>query len=148
MQSKIFRILDANANRAMEGLRVVEEICRFILEDKGLTLAVKELRGELAKAIRRTEDQGEGDKKIRIAGKLVVERKSDSDVGRKLYTKTEERRKNLVDILRSNLKRVEEALRCLEEFSKLIDPKLGKSFKALRFKVYTLEQKLVLSLPR
>lgn len=128
------RILDANANRAMEGLRVVEEICRFVIEDRGLTLVVKKIRGELAKA-------------VRISDKLVVERKSDSDVGRELYTKTEEKRKNLVDILRSNLKRVEEALRCLEEFSKLIDPRLGKRFKSLRFKVYTLEQKLILRLP-
>lgn len=38
------RIIDVNINRATEGLRVVEELCRFVLEDQKLTLSIKKLR--------------------------------------------------------------------------------------------------------
>lgn len=139
---KVFRILDVNLNRALEGLRVVEEICRFILEDKKLTLVIKKLRGELSKVIRLSGDQGRGYPGIRISGKLIRARKAERDVGRKLYTKREGRRKNIQDIFRSNMKRAEEAVRVLEEFSKLLNPRLGQKFKAVRFKLYAMEKKI------
>lgn len=126
---KILRIIDVNMNRALEGLRVVEEICRFILEDKRLTLSVKKLRGELSRIAKMSE-------------KLIEARGAEKDVGRKLYTKREGKRGNIQDIFRSNMKRAEEAVRVLEEFSKLLDPKMGQKFKAVRFKLYTIEKKV------
>ena len=137
---KIFRILDANLNRATEGLRVVEEICRFVLEDPKLTLVVKKLRGGLSKIIRISGDQREGYQAVRGSGTLLKERKASEDVGRELYTKGEGRRANIESVFRANMKRAQEALRCLEEFSKLISPKPGKKFKAIRFRLYELEK--------
>ena len=41
------RILDANANRAREALRVVEDYCRFVLDDRFLSGELKRLRHDL-----------------------------------------------------------------------------------------------------
>jgi thiamine-phosphate pyrophosphorylase len=46
------RILDAAANRATEGLRVVEDYFRFALDDAHLTNLCKQLRHDLAEALR------------------------------------------------------------------------------------------------
>jgi len=147
MKSKVYRIIDVNINRATEGLRVVEEICRFILEDQGLTLEVKRLRGQLCKNIRISEYQKE--KTCLPAGtvrktdyQILKTREAIKDVGRKTYTKNEQKRKGVEDIFFANIKRAQEAVRSLEEFSKLIDPKLGQKFKAIRFKVYDLEKRI------
>ena len=125
----VLRIIDVNMNRALEGLRVVEEICRFILENKQLTLSIKKIRGELSRIARMSE-------------KLIEARGAEKDVGRKLYTKREGKRGGISDIFHSNMKRAEEAVRVLEEFSKLLDPKMGQKFKAVRFKLYSLEKKI------
>ncbi|MFA4966802.1 MAG: thiamine-phosphate pyrophosphorylase [Candidatus Margulisiibacteriota bacterium] len=128
---KLFRILDANINRAMEGLRVVEEIVRFILDDKKLTLKIKNLRAELKKIVSKLPKK-----------ELLSARASLSDVGGKLYTKSESKRSKTEELFYSNIKRCEEAVRVLEEFSKYVNPKLGKNFKAIRFKLYDLEKQI------
>ena len=134
-EAKVFRIIDANVNRAMEGLRVVEEVVRFILEDKRLTLRLKELRS----CLKSTVNQIPRDK-------LISSRASLTDVGGKLYTKSEKNRKSILAIYRSNIKRIEEAVRVLEEFSKLVEPKLGKNFKAIRFELYDFEKQIQVKL--
>lgn len=123
---KVFRILDANLNRATEGLRVVEEVCRFILEDAKLTLEAKQLRGRLSKIIKHE----------------LSSRDAAGDVGREPYTKNEQNRAGLENVFKANIKRAEEAVRCLEEFSKLLSAAYGKAFKAIRFEIYDLEKKL------
>ena len=125
-EGKIFRIIDANLNRATEGLRVVEEICRFIIEDAKLTLEAKQLRGRLSKIIKHE----------------LASRDATGDVGREPYTKNEQSRAGLENIFKANIKRAEEAVRCLEEFSKLLNASYGKAFKAIRFEIYELEKKL------
>ncbi|MGL4462466.1 MAG: Clp protease N-terminal domain-containing protein, partial [Planctomycetia bacterium] len=45
------RIVDANANRAREALRVMEDYARFVLEDRELGRTIKELRHELRDAL-------------------------------------------------------------------------------------------------
>ncbi|MFA4905630.1 MAG: thiamine-phosphate pyrophosphorylase [Candidatus Margulisiibacteriota bacterium] len=139
---KVLRIIDVNMNRALEGLRVVEEIARFMIEDKRLTLTIKKLRGDLSKIIRAAEYKKEIDQKIRVSENLIKARGAEKDVGRKLYTEREGKRGNVQDVFRSNMKRAEEAVRVLEEFSKLLDPKMGQKFKAVRFKLYTIEKKI------
>lgn len=131
---KIYRILDANVNRAMEGLRVTEEVARFILEDKKLTARIKSLRNSLKKTVGKLS-----------AKDLLKARNSLKDVGGKLYTKEESSRANLKSIYKANIKRAQEALRVLEEFSKLIDPKLGREFKAIRFSLYDIERPISLT---
>jgi len=129
-KSKIERILDANINRCVEGLRVVEEIVRFIIENKKLTEKIKKLRDK----IRQTTEKAH-----------LLARKANTDVGSKLYTKSESKRGNLKDICLANIKRAEEALRVLEEFSKLDDPKLGSQYKKYRFELYEIEKQLYCS---
>ncbi|MBN3032621.1 MAG: thiamine phosphate synthase [Candidatus Saganbacteria bacterium] len=120
------RIIDVNLNRATEGLRVVEEICRFILEDAKLTLAVKQLRGRLSQVMKHE----------------LASRDAAGDVGREPYTKNEKARNGIAGVFLANIKRAQEAARCLEEFSKLLKPVYGKSFKVIRFEVYQLEKKI------
>lgn len=141
--NNIYRIIDVNLNRAAEGLRVVEEVCRFVLEDKKLTLTMKKLRDQVSRVIGISGYQWEGYRGIRIPGKLLKERRALNDVGREMYTKAEGKRANVESVFRANMKRVQEAVRCLEEFSKLLDPRLGKKFKRIRFKLYALEKKLI-----
>jgi len=127
--NSIYRIIDANLNRAKEGLRVCEEITRFILDNHKLTVLFKNLRHKLDGCAR----------KIYPLSKLISQRKSDSDVGR-LNFRGELNRCNSKDIFFANIQRVKESLRVLEEFSKLIDTKAALDFKKLRYEVYEIEK--------
>ena len=129
---KIYRIFDANINRALEGLRVVEEITRFLLEDKKLSSKVKGFRAKVKEAC----------EKIPYQDLLIKIRDSKKDVGWKVYPKSEALRADIVSIYKSNIKRATEALRVLEEFSKLVSSRVGRSFKDLRFMVYDLEKEV------
>ncbi len=130
------RILDASANRAQEGLRVVEDYIRFVLNDPGLTRRVKDVRSRLAAALRGLNDDD------RIAARDV-----DGDVGTHIMTNTERFRSNTRELLTANFKRSAEALRSLEEYAKLVDEWLSGRFEILRYDVYTLE-KLTLTAAR
>jgi thiamine-phosphate pyrophosphorylase len=128
--SHVSRVIDANINRAVEGIRVVEEITRFVLEDKKLTEQLKKLRSKIR----------------RLTG--FEERDTKGDVGRELYTESEGRRAGLLDVFLANMKRAQEALRVLEEFSKMADRRFGAICKAVRFKLYDLEKKIYFPLSR
>jgi len=132
MDDKVLRIIDANCNRLMEGLRVVEEIARFMLDDKDLTGKIKALRGRVKQGI---ELIGEGDD-------LIGTRDSMSDVGKHMYPGSEAERSDISRIITSNIKRAEEAARVLEEFGKLSNKNAGKAFKSIRFDLYTIEKEL------
>jgi thiamine-phosphate pyrophosphorylase len=122
------RILDASANRAREGLRVVEDYVRFVLDDPGLTRRLKEVRHRLAEAERGLDSH------------LVLgSRDTAEDVGTHIMTPTEQIRENPRAVLSANFKRIAEALRSLEEYSKLVDIWLAGRFEVLRYDMYTLE---------
>jgi thiamine-phosphate pyrophosphorylase len=70
--------------------------------------------------------------------KLLKERESRSDEGRTI--KEEKSRKNIRSLLSANFRRVEESLRVLEEYGKLISPAAAPLFKKLHFKMYVLEK--------
>ncbi len=135
MDPKILRIIDANTNRLMEGLRVVEEVARFILDDKKLTWKIKSLRGKVKTGV---FSIGEGDD-------LIDKRDSVSDVGKSMYPRSEADRSDIFRIITSNIKRAEEAARVLEEFGKLADSDAGRIFKSVRFDLYTIEKELLKS---
>lgn len=126
----IYRILDANFNRASEGLRVVEEIARFVLEDVFLVRSLKEARHSLGQAAKG------------MPFSLLEFRGSEGDVGASLTTISEDKRENICSIVLANFRRAQEAVRVLEEFGKLIDAKQASSFKGLRFKLYGLEKEV------
>ncbi|MFA4854133.1 MAG: thiamine-phosphate pyrophosphorylase [Candidatus Omnitrophota bacterium] len=137
--NNIHRIIDANLNRVKEGLRVCEEITRFILDDRKFTALFKLYRHEIDGIV----------KKVYPAAKLLGERKSASDVGRE-NCRSELARSGLRDIFWANIQRVKESLRVLEEFSKLKNRGAALRFKQLRYKVYEIEKKSfkkILSLP-
>mgnify|MGYP001076206395 CR=1 FL=1 len=127
------RILDASANRAREGLRVVEDFVRFALDDPGLTRRLKEARHRLAETLRGFD-----------ADLLIGSRDTPDDVGAHIMTRAEQIRENPRAVLVANFKRTAEALRSLEEYGKLVDVWLAGRFEVLRYDVYTLE-KLVLT---
>ncbi len=134
-EREIYRIIDANANRAREGLRVVEEATRFVLDEPQFTAHLKDIRHHIAEAL----------KGFPVA-KLLFARNSREDVGRELEQREEMERKGCREIIRANMVRGQEALRALEEFSKLVDSGAGKRFKNLRFRLYSLEKELGRSL--
>lgn len=128
MQPAVCRILDANLDRAREGLRIIEEWCRFGLNSSQFSNECKQLRQELASW--HTSD-------------LRAARDTPGDPGTELTHPQEERRAGLGTLLQANFCRVEEALRVVEEYGKLYSPSMGAAFKQMRYRVYTLESHLL-----
>ncbi|MDD5439642.1 MAG: hypothetical protein PHS37_05605, partial [Candidatus Omnitrophica bacterium] len=124
------RIVDANLNRAGEGLRVAEDIVRFYLNDRKLQASFKALRHDLKRL----------NKAITARFHVILSRNSRGDVGRET-TQGERFRKNFGDVLLANTGRVKESLRCLEEMTKLLDPAWAEGFKRMRFRLYDTEKK-------
>ncbi len=132
-QIDLARILDANANRAREAIRVVEDYCRFVLDDAFLSNQLKQLRHDLAAAL------------ADVSNQLLLEaRETQQDVGTALTAPSEERRYSLIQVVEVNLKRLQESLRTLEEYGKLRESSLAKTLESLRYRVYTLERAIVL----
>lgn len=128
----IDRILDAAANRCREGLRVVEDFVRFALDDAHLSRRLKELRH----AFRETLSLLPGDR-------MLAARDTHGDVGTGIRTPAEQERRSAADVARAGCKRVEEALRTLEEYSKPLHVEAAAQFEQLRYRFYSLEQALL-----
>jgi thiamine-phosphate pyrophosphorylase len=131
-QGDAFRILDANANRAAEGLRVVEDFVRFILDDALLARTCKEIRHQTSEVLRQLDP-------IRLA----AARDSLRDVGLEITTESEYQRTSTRQVAQANLKRVQQAMRSLEEFAKTIAPDVGRKIERLRYECYTLEKAIL-----
>ena len=127
----VWRVLDAAANRAGEGLRVVEDYARFVLDDRHLVERLKAMRHELASAV------GHFPKSI-----LLAARDTPGDVGTTVSTPAERTRGDLAAVVTANFKRAAEALRSLEEFAKLVDPAVAIEIERLRYRGYTLAKAL------
>ncbi len=124
-----FRVIDAAANRAREGLRVAEDFVRFVLDDRHLTEQCKQLRHDLAALLGQIPGE-----------QLLAARETQADVGTALATPSEERRSDATEVLMANFARVQESLRSLEEFGKLMDPVWAAEIKQLRYRSYTLHR--------
>lgn len=127
--NETFRILDAAANRTREGFRVIEDFVRFAINDAHLSRMLKQCRHELASIVCQLP-----------ADSLLVARDTINDVGTTIGTSSEYHRSTSTDVVRAAFKRVEEALRTLEEYSKVVDPALAPRFEQLRYQVYTTEK--------
>lgn len=122
------RILDASANRAREGMRVVEDYCRFALDDRFLVEETKQIRHALTVAL----------------GEIPIQaRDTEGDVGTTVTTVQEGQRVSPLHVVRANLKRVQEALRSLEEYAKFALATSVREFEKLRYRTYTLERMLL-----
>lgn len=128
VQPAVCRILDVNLDRAREGLRIIEEWCRFGLNSAQLSAECKQLRQELA---------------LWHSPQLRAARDTAGDVGTELTHPQEKQRSSLKALLQANFSRVQEALRVLEEYGKLYHPQMGDASKQMRYQVYTLESRLL-----
>ncbi|MGD1908208.1 MAG: thiamine phosphate synthase [Leptolyngbyaceae cyanobacterium] len=124
----VYRILDANLDRAREGLRVIEDWCRFGLNRDDLTDALKQLRQQLAQW---------------HTPELRQARDTPGDPGTTLTHPAEAQRDSLTHVLQANCCRVQEALRVLEEYAKLHSLEMAASCKQMRYRVYTLESQIL-----
>ena len=134
MERAIYRIIDANFNRAREAARVMEEYCRFALESAALSSRAKELRHRLSRAVDRLDTR-----------MLAAARDCAGDVGRGMTVGDQMMRRSLADCSTAAAKRLTEALRALAETVGVLDPDLAAVFEALRFDAYTLEKDIVLT---
>ena len=133
-RTAIHRVLDANANRAREALRVAEEAARFALERPDLAEAAKAMRHDLRAALDRFGIDA-----------LVLARDTAGDVGTRLSTPAEGRRDGTADIARAAMKRLTEALRAIEEYGKALDAPAAAAtpaVEAIRYRAYDLERRL------
>jgi thiamine-phosphate pyrophosphorylase len=131
MPRQTLRIIDANCNRIAEGLRFLEDVARFLLNDIEITQQLKTMRHNLVKSL------------SSFGTALLSERNSERDVG----AGTEiSHKQDLLSLVTANAKRVEEALRVTEELSKLPDLSAtlhSNDFEQARFNLYTLEKELL-----
>lgn len=130
MRNKIYRLVDANINRASEGIRVLEDLARFCFDDRVISKRLKEIRHEIRK---RAND---------MVPNFLEQRDSVNDVGLAISGELNiDDKSNLTEIVCANFKRAQEALRTIEENLKAIDRyELSKAYENIRFQVYAVEK--------
>ncbi|MFO0809635.1 MAG: thiamine phosphate synthase [Gemmataceae bacterium] len=128
------RVLDASANRACEAVRVLEDYARFVRNDEFVTRTLKEFRHDLSAVLAALP-----------ATQLLAARETIQDVGTAIQTEQEGYRGSLRDIVSANAKRLQEALRTLEEFGKLLGPGIGAKLESLRYRGYTIQRLVLLA---
>ena len=134
MNGPTLRILDANANRAREALRVVEDYARFVLNDDALCGALKALRHDFATVT------------AAFAGEAILHRDTPGDVGTEIKTATERTRADIAHVVIAAGKRLGEALRTIEEYLKTFDPLRAHAIETIRYRFYEIEQRVALTL--
>jgi thiamine-phosphate pyrophosphorylase len=136
MDNQTLRIIDANLDRATEGLRVLEDTARFVLDNITISRRVKEIRHSIHQSF------------PDISINLISARDTISDVGRRVEHQ-KEGASNFIDTVIANARRVEQSLRVLEELSRLPDS-MTKSyiFEHCRYSMYEIEKELVSHLSR
>ncbi len=121
---RIYQIIDANLDRAREGLRVLEDWARFGLGKQKHVEKIKNFRQILGK------------------NHLEIYKQSRNHIEDKckgLAHQEQINRKTPEQIISSNSGRVQEALRVIEEFSRLHNHELSKTASEIRYSIYTLE---------
>lgn len=126
------RIIDANLNRIGEGLRLLEDLARLMLNDTVLTQQLKNMRHEMVRVDWQLQQQ------------LLQARDSEGDVGIDMEVPGEEKQTDIPAAIVANARRVQESLRVMEEIAKT--PSLGldsEKYKQTRFSLYTVEKALL-----
>ena len=131
----VTRLIDANANRAREALRTLEDAARFVADDAALAGEAKAVRHAVTAAT------------APLLGAAASQRDTPGDVGTALSTEAESDRPSLHGVIVAAAGRLGESLRCLEEFAKLHDPASGAAIEALRYRGYELDRRLRLRFP-
>lgn len=123
---RLYRLIDANLNRLREGIRVLEDIQRFIYDNGKLAGELKTLRHQC-----RVEPYEHYLEARDIVGDVLKE-----------TTDSEAARSDLHAVQRSNIKRAQESARVLEEGFKLIDSATAEKFKQIRYRLYNIEKEI------
>jgi thiamine-phosphate pyrophosphorylase len=129
---EIYRILDANFNRAREALRVCEDCGRFALNDPAITAMAKNMRSDLVEILRTFPTM-----------EMLISRDTPGDIGTDLTSPMENRRDGIADVATAACKRLTESLRTIEEYTKVVDPARTLQVERMRYNAYTLEQRLI-----
>lgn len=132
---RLFRVVDANFNRAKEALRVAEDLSRFILNSKTLSASFKKTRHDLTSCLLTFPV---------TYVKLLASRNSAEDVAKESGIQDTVKKPDWQDLMIANLKRAQEALRVLEESSKVVSSRHSKRFQNIRFHIYELEKRSIL----
>lgn len=125
----VYRLLDASGNRAREGLRVIEDAVRMVRNDGWFSRELKELRHRLTTALRMLPEEA-----------LLASRDTPNDVGTQITTMSETMRGSANDVIAAAFKRLQESLRSLEEYGKIINGYFASRIEAIRYQSYTLEK--------
>src|SRR5215475_12623895 len=96
-QIPVLHILDALLKRASEGLRVIEDYARFVLDDPFLTHTAKTLRHDLAAA-----------SAVITSPDRHAARDTQHDVGTQITTAAESARLDAWDVCAASFKRAEQ----------------------------------------
>lgn len=131
-----FSLIDANLSRAKEGMRVVEDTIRFVLRNEVLYDKIRPLRHILVQLEYLLGSA------TRLAG-----RNFDQDLGQASEENNLASRRNFWGLMKANFSRLEEALRTLEEYSKIYLPQHYSHFQKLRYDVYCIEFEVLSSTP-
>lgn len=128
--TRVRRLIDANLDRAREGLRVIEDWCRFGLDRQDLVARTKDMRQRLGRC---------------HLARYKQARHSATDGGAGLAHPAQLERQAPAQVVAANAGRVQEALRVLEEFGRASDPLLAAEAAQLRYALYDLEADLLAS---
>jgi thiamine-phosphate pyrophosphorylase len=125
--SAVLRLLDAASNRAREALRVLEDYARFVLDDAALSTRLKQMRHALS---------------VSSFPDAVLHRDTPGDVGTTAKLPDELARADAAAVVIAAGKRLGEALRSIEEYSKIDDPRQAVAVEKLRYEFYEIERRL------
>ena len=125
---RIAQIIDANLDRAREGLRVLEDWARFGLGREDLVTEIKHYRHLLGKEHLYFYKRTRNYIKDHCQGISHPEQK---------------KRVKASNLICSNAARVQEALRVIEEFSRSHNINLSQTVSNIRYKIYDLEINLL-----
>ncbi|MEE2907869.1 MAG: thiamine phosphate synthase [Planctomycetota bacterium] len=130
------RMADAAFNRAREGLRVLEDLARFVLNDSDRVEELKQARHDLTQAA------------VSWPGvSMVLSRDTAGDVGTVISTSAERCRQDLRAVASAAGRRATEALRSLEELAKVEAPNLAASFERMRYDLYDIAGGIEMGMP-
>ena len=121
---RVARLIDANLDRAREGLRVVEDWCRFGLQRDDLVIRLKDWRQRLGHLHRDSYKQA---------------RSTATDTAAGLEHPAQHDRHSPEQVVAANCGRVQEALRVLEEYARNDDRALASEAALIRYGLYDLE---------
>lgn len=113
---------------------MLEDYARFTLNHAALSERLKTLRHDFRTA---TEQ---------LQRRAIAARNTAGDVGTGITTQTEQTRESSAAVITAAAKRLGEALRTIEEYTKTLDGAIAEQLQALRYRAYDLERDILLTL--